>query len=431
MRLLFIHQNCPGQYKHIAKRLAANKQNQVVFIGKRSDRRIDNVQHVVYKPKREPSKETHRYLNLTESGILHGQQVARACLSLKEKGFVPDVIVAHPGWGEALYVKDVFPNSALLNYFEFYYHATGADVGFDPEEEVNIDDRCRIRTKNLVNILSLENADAGMSPTYWQFKQNPLEYQYKISVIFDGIDTKVCKPDPDAIFTLDDRRALSRADEVVTYVARNLEPYRGFPQFMRSTERILKERPNTQFLIVGADGVSYGKKPKEGGTWKEKILKEVSIDPARVHFTGALPYDRFLNVLKVSSLHVYLTYPFVLSWSMMEAMSSGCLILGSNTAPVREVLTEGENGLLVDFFDEDAIVARMHEALDKQADYAPLREAARRKVLENYELEGCLARQITLIKNLANGHRPLINDPKWRPGEPVFGKPDGSKRSAA
>jgi glycosyltransferase involved in cell wall biosynthesis len=427
MRILFIHQNCPGQYKHIAKRLAANKKNQVVFIGKRNDRRIENCTHVVYKPKREAAKETHNYLRMAENGILHGQQVARACISLKEKGFVPDVIVAHPGWGEALYVKDIFPNSPLLNYFEFYYHAVGADVGFDKTEQISVDDMCRIRTKNIVNFMSLETADAGMSPTFWQYSQNPPEYHYKISVIHDGVDTVACQPDPNATLTLSNGRTLTRKDEVVTYVARNLEPYRGFPQFIKAVEMLQKERPQAEVIVVGDTGVSYGRKPKDGETWKEVCLRDATIDMERVHFLGPVPYEDFTKVLRISSAHIYLTYPFVLSWSMMEAMASGCLIVGSRTPPVEEVLRDGENGLMVDFFKPEEIVqqvVRIFEHPDRMED---LRIAARQTVLDNYELEKCIAGQITLIKNLINGHRPIMNHPRWEPGKPVFEKPAKAK----
>lgn len=427
MRILFIHQNCPGQYKHIAKQLAANKKNQVVFIGKRNDRRIENCTHMVYKPKRTPSQHTHPYIRLAEDGILHGQQVARACIQLKEKGFVPDVIVAHPGWGESLYVKDIFPNAPLLNYFEFYYHSTGADVGFDAEEEITVDDRCRIRTKNLVNLLALEAADAGMSPTFWQYQQNPAEFHYKISVIHDGVDTRACRPNPEVKVQLPSGIVLSRKDEVVTYVARNLEPYRGFPQFIKAVELLQKERPQAQVIVVGADGVSYGRKPKEGGTWKEKCLKEVSLDMERVHFLGSVPYDQFTRVLQVSQAHVYLTYPFVLSWSMMEAMASGCLIIGSRTPPVQEVIEDGRNGLLVDFFKPEQIVEKICQVMDHPDRMQEQREAARQFVIDNYELEKCIAGQITLIKNLVNGHRPVMNHPRWQPGRPVFEKAHGAR----
>lgn len=427
MRILFIHQNCPGQYKHIAKHLAANKKNQVVFIGKRNDRRIENCTHVVYKPKREAGRETHNYLRLAENGILHGQQVARACITLKEKGFTPDIIVCHPGWGEALYVKDIFPNAPLLNYFEFYYRSHGADVGFDPKEEISVDDLCRIRTKNIVNFMALEAADAGMSPTFWQYQQNPPEYHYKISVIHDGVDTKACRPNPDATLTLPNGTVLSAKDEVITYVARNLEPYRGFPQFMRAIEMMQKERPQAHFVIVGADGVSYGRKPKEGGTWKENVLKEVTLDMERVHFLGAIPYDQFTQVLQISSAHIYLTFPFVLSWSMMEAMASGCLIIGSKTAPVEEVLRHGENGLMVDFFKPEEVVEQAVRVLEHPDRMQDLRIAARQTILDKYDLEKCMASQITLIKNLVNGHRPAMNNPKWEPGKPVFEKPSKAK----
>ena len=427
MRILFIHQNCPGQYKHIAQRLAANKKNKVVFIGKRNDRKIPNCTHVVYKPKREPSKETHTYLRLTENAVLHGQQVVRACIQLKERGFTPDIIIAHPGWGEAMFVKDIYPNTPLLNYFEFYYRSAGADVGFNPEDEINIDDQCRIRAKNMNNIMALEAADAGMSPTFWQYQQNPQEFLYKISVIHDGVDTKACRPNPDASLTLENGTVLTRKDEVITYVARNLEPYRGFPQFMRAVQILQKERPNAHVVIVGDTGISYGRAPQEGGTWKEKLLAEVTLDMERVHFMGPVDYGTFKTVLQISSVHVYLTYPFVLSWSMMEAMASGCLIVGSRTAPVVEVLRDGENGLLVDFFKHEEVVEQVVRVLEHPDQMQDLRDAARQTVLENYDLEKCLAGQVTLIKNLVNGHRPVMNHPKWEAGRPVFERPAKAK----
>ncbi|MEO0393246.1 MAG: glycosyltransferase, partial [Pseudomonadota bacterium] len=351
---------------------------------------------------------------------------------LKEKGFTPDVIVAHPGWGEALFAKDIFPDTPLLNYFEFYYRAYGADVGFNPEDEISVDDKCRIRVKNTVNFLALEAADAGMSPTFWQYSRNPEEFHYKISVIHDGIDTNMCRPDPRATLTLDDGRVLSRDDEVITYVARNLEPYRGFPQFMCAVEMLQKERPNAHFVIVGADGISYGRAPKEGGTWKEKCLAEVSLDMDRVHFLDSVPYVRFAEVLRVSAAHIYLTYPFVLSWSMMEAMSSGCLIVGSRTAPVEEVIRDGENGLLVDFFKPEEVVEQVVRVLEHPDQMQDIRDAARQTVMDHYDLEKCLAGQITMIKNLVNGHRPVMHHPRWEPGKPVFEKPKatGSGKAA-
>ena len=406
MKIVFMHQNFPGQYKHLARFLAADSDNDVRFVTKPKAVEIPGVAKHTYKLHREPRKGVHHYIASLEKAILHGQAAARVLLALKNNGYKPDIIFAHPGWGESLYAKDVYPDVPLLNYFEFYYRAVGSDVGFDPELAPTLDDFCRIRTKNTANLLSLEACDAGISPTKWQRKQFPQEYLYKISQIHDGVDTKVARPDGEARLELPNGKTVGRGDEVVTYVARNLEPYRGFPIFMRAVEEVCKRRPHCQIVIVGGDGVSYGRRPPKGKTYRSIALSEVTIDPDRVHFLGYVPYNKFLKVLQVSSVHVYLTYPFVLSWSMLEAMAAECLIVGSDTPPVAEVLREGKNGLLVDFFSHQAIADRIDEVLDHKDRLAELRKNARKTVVEKYELTHCMNKQVKLLQDLAGGKLP-------------------------
>ena len=424
MKYLFVHQNMPGQYKHICQRLAADSENTVVFITKREGIEIPNIHKVIYKPNREPAESTHRYIREAERGILHGQEVARKALELKSQGFIPDIVIGHPGWGETLYLKDVFPDTPLLNFFEFYYHAVGADVGFDPENPTNLDTHCRIRTKNIIQFMGLEAADAGMAPTLWQFEQYPSEYRHKISVIHDGIDTAVCKFNPDASLEIKNTdgviTTLRQGEEIVTYVVRNLEPYRGFPQFLRAAELILKRRPNAKIIIIGGDEVSYGRALPNGETYRKKYLQEVDLDLSRVFFLGRVPYTTFLQVIQVSGVHVYLTFPFVLSWSMMEAMSSECLVVASGTQPVTEVIKDGVNGLLFDFFDHEAIADRVDEVLDHKDRMSAIRKKARSTIVQNYELEKCLKAQLKLIENLVAGKRPVASS---KPGKPTFRMP--------
>lgn len=412
MRILFVHQNCPGQYKHLAPFLAARPGNEVVFITQPDKPALPKVRQAVYTLKRNPSPETHFYLRNFEEGVLHGQAVVRIAYQLRRSGFVPDVICAHPGWGEALYLKDVFPTTPLLGYCEFYYRARGSDVGFDPSRKVTIDDICRVRTKNGVQLLSLEAADAGISPTRWQRSQFPSILLDRIHVIHDGVDTALAAPSPGATATLRNGHKIAAGDEVVTYVARNLEPYRGFPTFMRAIALSARRRPNCHYIIVGGDGVSYGAPAPGGKTYRQIMLDEVTIDPARVHFLGRVPYNGFLRLLQISAAHVYLTYPFVLSWSMLEAMSAGCLIIGSNTTPVTEMIEDGKNGLLVDFFSPEQIADRIDEVLDHKDRMAALRRRARQTVVERYELKSCLQQQVRLIESLARGQR--AGQPKAR-----------------
>lgn len=407
MKLLFVHQNFPGQYKHLAPALAANPANQVMALTMNEPPRIPGINIVRYGIANKPTPGLHPYVVEHESKILRAEGAARAALQLREKGFVPDVICAHPGWGEALFLKDIFPQAKLLSFFEFYYHAKGADVGFDPEYPCDdLDQIFRLRVKNTANLLSLEASDWGVSPTAWQRAQFPPEYQSKISVIHDGIDTERICPRPDIALTLNDKVRLTRADEVITFVNRNLEPYRGYHSFMRALPEILQRRPHARVLIVGGDEVSYGKVPEDGISYKQKYLTELEgkLDLSRLHFLGKIPYAQFLALLQLSSVHVYLTYPFVLSWSMIEAMSAGCLVVGSATPPVQEVIEDGVNGLLVDFFSSAQLADTVCRVLDHPDRMQALREKARRKAMECYDLKRvCLPAHIRLIEKLAAG----------------------------
>jgi glycosyltransferase involved in cell wall biosynthesis len=400
MNVLFIHQNMPGQFGRLAAAMAADPANRVVFLTRRNDRQIANVRRVVYQLRRTAHPSTHPYLQSSENAVLYGQAVARALLALGREGFSPDVIIGHPGWGETLFVKDIFPRAAYLNYCEYYYGAEGGDFAYDPAFPPSPDARPIMRMRNTTMLQTLLACDQGISPTFWQKSVHPPVFHDKIAVIHDGIDVGGLRPDEDAVFTLPEGRILSRKDQVVTYVARNLEPYRGFPTFMRAVPLILDAAPQAEILIIGGDDVSYGGKPKDAANWREAMVKEIGLNSPRVHFTGPLPYNRYKAALQISSAHVYLTYPFVLSWSMMEAMAMGCLVIGSATAPVLEVIKGGVNGLLVDFFSPGDVADKVETALRAPQDFAPLRARARETVIERYALTDSLTRQIALIHKM-------------------------------
>lgn len=274
----------------------------------------------------------------------------------------------------------MFPDAKLIHFCEWYYGTPGSDVGFDPEFPASFDTQAKLRTWNALHNLNLEHCDVGVSPTHWQRSRHPAVYQDKIQVIHEGIDTELLRPDPTAHLTLPNGHTVKAGDPVITYVARNLEPYRGFHSFMRALERVQKAHKTCHAIIVGGDDVSYGQKPQGAANWREKMLQEVTLDASRTHFLGKVPYDVYRKVLQVSAAHVYLTYPFVLSWSMPEAMASGCLIVGSDTAPVREVLSNGSNGLLVDFFSPQQIAEQMMQVLNHHTDMASMRQNARADV---------------------------------------------------
>lgn len=396
MKALFVHQNCPGQFKHLAPTLAAEG-HEVLFIGQKNKPTPNGVKRLEYEPHRKVTEKIHPYLVGTEAAVLNAQAVARVGFALKEKGFTPDVMIGNPGWGETLFLKDVWPDSPLISLSEFYYNGQGSDVGFDPEFATGPDAVLRARARNSQHLLAIEAADYAYAPTEWQKAQFPRAYHDKIRVIHDGIDVEALQPDPKAQFTLPDGRTLTRDDEVLTYVSRNLEPYRGFHSFMRALPAVLERRPEVQVVIVGGDEVSYGGRPKDGGCWREAMVKEIGPLSDRVHFTGRIPYADYVGLMQLSSVHLYLTYPFVLSWSMLEAMACGGFVVGSATPPVQEVIEDGRNGWLVDFFDSASMALRLAEALQAREQVTALRAAARDTVVGRYALKDCLNAQKALI----------------------------------
>jgi glycosyltransferase involved in cell wall biosynthesis len=404
MKVLCVHQNFPGQYLHLARYLGTQSEHQVVFITQRQDVELPGVRKIVYKPRRTISPQVHHYLRESEAAVLNAQEVARIALDLRKAGFIPDVMLGHNGWGEIWYLKDIFPEAPLIGYFEFFYRMQGADVGFDPADPITPDTAPRLRTKNLGNLLALDTADLGQCPTEWQKSVYPRRYQPILNVIHEGIDTTIVKPDPAARLLIADKKAeFAAGDEIVTYVARNLEPYRGFPSFMRSLPKILTARPHARVLIVGGDDVSYGARLPNGQTFRQQMLTELagSIDLSRVHFLGKIPYTGFIKVLQISRVHVYLTYPFVLSWSVLEAMAAGCLVVGSRTQPVEEVLQHAANGMLVDFFSSEQIADRVIDALEDSKSFASLRQNARQTIVDRFDLRSiCLPAHLRLLNML-------------------------------
>ena len=395
MRLLFIHQNFPGQYRHIAAHYG-RAGHEVVGIGenanlRRNQPRIPGVRVLGYDV---PALKAEGMSAQVTRAIHRGQHLAKGAAQLRRAGFVPDVIFAHIGWGEALFLKDVFPEAKIILYCEFFYRARGGDMGFDPEFPATAEKILRLRVMNAPLLMALDACDIGMAPTRWQHHQFPAAHKPRIATIHDGIDTDIVCPRGD------------QEAELITYVSRNLEPYRGFHTFMRAIPEIQRRRPKARIVIVGGDEVSYSPRLPAGQSYRQLLLKELDgrIDLGRVQFLGKIPYQDYLDVLRRSSVHVYLTYPFVLSWSLLESMSAGCMGVGSRTPPVQEAIRDGENGLLCDFFSAEGIAGKIDEALSM--DQRPLRAAARRTVVERYDLKRvCLPAQVRLVERL-KGQRP-------------------------
>ena len=414
MNILFIHQNFPGQFKFLAPALVQQGHTVIALsMQKNPPAQWQGVELVGYSVTRGTTANVHPWVSDFETKTIRAEASLRAALSLKERGFTPDVMIAHHGWGESLFLKEVWPDAKLGIYCEFFYSASGADVGFDPEFPVTdlAGDACRLRMKNLNNLLHFDIADAGISPTRWQASTFPQPFRLKITVVHDGIDTQAVAPNPQVALTLNGNLRLTRADEVITFVNRNLEPYRGYHIFMRALPELLRRRPNARVLIVGGDDVSYGARPtqaKHGAAkWKDVYINEVraKISPqdwGRVHFLGHIPYEQFVPLLQLSTVHVYLTYPFVLSWSLLEAMSAGCAIVASDTAPLREAIRHNETGRLVDFFDVEGLTQEVCALLNDPAARQHLGSKARAFAQTRYDLQTvCLPEQLAWVNALA------------------------------
>ncbi|MEH1823547.1 MAG: glycosyltransferase family 4 protein [Nostoc sp.] len=395
MKILFLHPNFPSQFRNLAIVLGKDPNYQVVFGTNRREGEIAGVYKAIYTPSREAAPQTHHYVRNLENAVLTAQAVYRVAEKLKAEGFVPDIVYGHSGWGPTLFMKDVFPKAELLCYFEWFYHAHGSDADFDPNEPLNADDECRIRVKNAPILTDLYSCDRGLSPTNWQRQQFPKEYHRKLTVIHDGVDTQYFVPKPGAKLVLPRINLdLSHVEELVTYVGRGMEPYRGFPQFMETVALLQQRRPKCHVIVVGEDRVAYGKNLPDGKTYKQLMLEKLSLDLSRLHFTDRLPYNEYLQVLQASSAHVYLTRPFVLSWSMLEVMAAGCLLVASKTSPVLEVVQDGVNGLLVDFFSPNNIANRVEEALNNPQEMSAIRANARETILKRYDLAKLLPQHL-------------------------------------
>jgi glycosyltransferase involved in cell wall biosynthesis len=408
---LFIHQNFPAQYRHIVRDLADDPANQVLFITQKNDNQMRGVEKITYALPPAPPLSCHPLTVDFDAAVRHGMAVVEACRHLAARGVRPDVICGHCGWGEMLFVRDVFPGVPILGYFEFYYHGRDVDVGFDAEFPGDPADAFRLRARNAVGLLSFDAVDWGVTPTRWQRQVHPPELRSRISVLHEGVDTDLVRPDPGAWLSLGSGLPrLTARDEVVTYVARNLEPYRGFHVFMRAAAEILRRRPRTRILVVGGDGVSYGAPSPDGRPWREIMLEETGLAAeGRLRFLGQVTHEAFVKLLQISSAHVYLTYPFVLSWSFIEAMAAGCAVVASATPPVMEVLRDGETGLAVDFFSPEAIADAVDQVLDHPDRQAALRAAARQTAARDFDIRTkTLPRWRGLLDDLVAGRRPSL-----------------------
>lgn len=405
MNILFIHRDLPGQFASLMCYFASSTVNNVYGLCDESQASLsvsmpDNITLYRYALPRKEATQTHHYVVDLERSVLRAQCVVKILQKCLKQGVHFDLIIAHTGWGEALYVKDLYPDTPLIGYVEFFFHTQGADVGFDPAYPVSLDFLLQVKTFNAQLLLAMNECDALVTPTYWQKSLFPKRWQADIEVIHEGVDIDRVRPNKDVQFTLPNGAQLERQHEVITYCARSLEPCRGFPVFIKALAVICQRRPNCHVLIIGGDDVSYSPALPNGQSYRQQCLHDMPLPMERVHFLGRVSYQTHLQILQLSSVHIYLTYPFVLSWSLMEAMASECVLICSNTSPVIELIEHQKNGLLVDFFDYQAISEQVEQVLNHSDRMAHLGRQARQTICQHYQRPFSLIQYQSLCQTL-------------------------------
>ncbi|ATU94706.1 glycosyltransferase family 4 protein [Phyllobacterium zundukense] len=402
MHVAFVHRRGFGQFAALAEHLATNGHD-VSLICETVDRRLPSVRVIRHRVEPGPraDEQMARHMGIPDHHVRIGHRVAETFDSMARHGERPDIVIGHIGWGSMMFVKDVLPAVPAIGYCEFFYRAEGADVGFAPDDNPDAETRKRLRLRNIAQLLSLDAIDGGVSPTHWQKSLYPAAAQSRIAVCHEGVDTQSFRPDLNASLKLPDGRVLKAGDPpIITFVARDLEPYRGFPQALEAAAKVIRKNADALFVFVGGDGVSYGTPPPSGGSWKDALLAGHDIPADRILFPGAISHDLLRKLYQISTAHIYLTYPFVLSWSVIEAMACGALIIGSETPPVQEVIRSGQNGLLVPFYDTDALANTILRVLHQPNDFMPMRVAARKTIERRFRLIDCLSRQKSLINSV-------------------------------
>ena len=409
MKILFVHQGFPGQFKHLLPALLDRGDEIFVLSSKKKPPNIDfRIHYFRYIVRRGNTNGIHPLVLETESKVIRGEALANEAFRIREQGLVPDLIYCHPGWGESLFLRDIWPHTPQLHYVEYSYNSLTADSSFKDIYQTNKSwlDSAKIRMKNANTLLNLDSMNWGLTPTHFQKNTLPYSYRNRVSVIHDGIDTSWASPDNSAQYRISDSCLLSKSDKVLTFVNRTFEPYRGIHTMMKSIPLIQKKHPDVHFVFIGKDSpiVSYGANREDGIGWFSALKEELGdeIDWNYVHLTGKIPHESLRSLFRISSLHVYLTYPFVLSWSLLEAMSCGCLVLGSRTEPVEEVIRDGSNGFLVDFHDSYSLAEISCELFENQEKYSDIRLEARNTIIGNYELVNCIQKHLALVDFVAN-----------------------------
>jgi glycosyltransferase involved in cell wall biosynthesis len=402
--VLFIHNNFPGQFADLARTLMEKGVRcGAITQAQPGQQDIPGLPTLKYNLTRGTTPGIFPLAVRAEADMLRGSRALDAARAAKQQGFNPDVIVGHSGWGETLLLTEVWPEAKQVLYPEFFYAGHGRDIGFDTEFKALTDEAVLLgKTKNATMTLAMTDADAIVCPTKWQAAALPKVFQPLVRVIHEGVDLGEIRPGPAEPFPLDDGRVVQPGTPVITHINNNMEPLRGLHIFARALPRLLAEVPDAQVVIIGNHHcrTGYAGAAPDGKTWTEVCFEGLAIDQSRVHFLGKTSHARMLAALRLSTAHVYYTYPFVLSWSLSEAMASGCYVIASDTQPLHEVIEDGVNGKLLPFFDPAALSEALVAACRNPTAQDGLRREARKTAERLFDREASRREWLALLAEM-------------------------------
>jgi glycosyltransferase involved in cell wall biosynthesis len=392
MRALFIHPNFPAQFGIVAHYAAAQLQWPCVFLTSVDTTKFEApFTHINYRLKDdEPCPPSFTNPESLSGLMEHLAAIYRGLRNIPE--LQPDVVVGHVSYGTFLYLKNLYA-CPFVGYFELFPGAFwGQEMvlreAFPPTESV----RLFQSTYHALTILQLMACDVAYTPSQTQWNMAPAEYRNKIKVIPEGVDCNVFQPRPRPT-TIGDR-TIEPHTPVITFVSRTLESVRGFDIFMRVAKRIAEARPDALFIVVGAERTHYGHELAytQGKSFARWVLAQEEYDLSRFAFIAMPPMEQLASIYNVSSLHVHLSAPFIPSPTLLQAMASGCAILGSATAPVQEFIEDGKHGRLAPLEDVETLTSVALEMIANPEQCRELAREARLRAVEEYELWSCTRR---------------------------------------
>ena len=410
-KILFVHRNFPAQFKNIADHLSSEGYEVTAIISGLNTNRQNSKFKIIRYDIHRSSRGDYDLLSDFEAKVIRAEAAYLRCKIYAAGGYSPDIIYFHPAWGESIFLRTLWPSAKLLMYCEYFTGEHNEDLFYGNNDSHVLDEKSllKIVIKKSNLLLNLVNFDVGISPTLFQKKTFPKEYQGKIETIHDGVDTSYFSPSDQVEIRINrDNRTYTfdKDSEVLTFVNRNMEPYRGINSMIRAIPSLLQLRPNLSIFLIGESAKGYGPAPDRGkyGTknWKEIILEEIDpqmrpVDWERVFFLGTVPKNFYRSCLQLSSCHVYLTYPYILSWSLLEAMSVGCSIVASDNTAVREFIADDINGTIVDFFDVPGLVRACVNTITDRPLSKKYGVLARRKIVAEYDLESIILPKLSRI----------------------------------